>query len=57
MQLTDSKERLLSFQRSALKEFSSINTSSMPSYKDRLTAAERADVVAYLVSLKGIPQP
>ncbi len=54
VQLIDSKERLLSFQRSALKEFSPINTSPMPSYKDRLSAAERADLVAYLLSLKGI---
>jgi hypothetical protein len=29
----------------------------MPSYKDRLSAAERADLVAYLISLKGISQP
>ena len=57
VQLIDSKERLLSFQRSSLKEFSPINTSPMPSFKDRLSASERADLVAYLLSLKGIPQP
>lgn len=57
VQLIDNKDRLLSFQRSALKEFTPIATSSMPSYKDRLTAAERADLLAYLVSLKGISQP
>jgi putative heme-binding domain-containing protein len=57
VQLIDSKERLLSFQRSELKQFSPIDRSSMPSYKDKLTAAERADLVAYLMSLKGISQP
>lgn len=57
VQLIDNKERLLSYQRSELKEFAPINTSPMPSFKDRLTAAERADVVAYLLSLKGVPQP
>jgi putative heme-binding domain-containing protein len=57
VQLIDSKERLLSFQRASLREFSPIATSPMPSYKDRLSAAERADVVAFLLSLKGIPQP
>jgi len=57
VQLIDSKERLLSFQRSELKQFSPIDSSSMPSYKDSLTAAERADLVAYLMSLKGISRP
>ena len=56
VQLTDNKERLLSFPRSSLKEFTPINTSPMPSYKTTLTAAERADIVAYLVSLKGASQ-
>ena len=57
VQLMDNKERLLSFQRANLKEFTPIATSSMPSFKDRLTVAERADLVAYLMSLKGISHP
>jgi putative heme-binding domain-containing protein len=57
VQLIDDKDRLLSYQRSGLKEFTPIDTSSMPSYKDKLTAAERADLVAYLISLKGVSQP
>jgi cytochrome c oxidase cbb3-type subunit 3 len=57
VQLIDNKERLLSYPRSEVKEFTPINTSPMPSYKTSLTAAERADVVAYLLSLKGVPQP
>ena len=57
VQLMDNKERLLSFQRANLKEFSPINTSAMPSFRDKLTTAERADLVAYLMSLKGISHP
>ena len=57
VQLMDNKERLLSFQRANLKEFTPIAVSSMPSFKDRLTVAERADLVAYLMSLKGISHP
>jgi putative heme-binding domain-containing protein len=57
VQLIDSKERLLSFQRATLKEFTPLNTSPMPSFKDRLSAEERADLIAYLMSLKGIAQP
>lgn len=54
VQLMDTKERLLSFQRANLKEFVFLDKSSMPSYRDKLTDAEVADVVSYLVSLKGI---
>jgi cytochrome c oxidase cbb3-type subunit III len=57
VQLIDSKERLLSLQRSDLKEFSPVDMSPMPASKDSLTAAERADLVAYLMSLKGISRP
>jgi len=52
VQLFDSKERLLSLQRSDLREFSAIK-SSMPSYRDKLTTQELSDLLAYLVSLKG----
>jgi len=54
VQLIDEKERLLSLEKSSLKEFTVIKTSSMPSYRDTLTAAERADIVAYLMSLTGV---
>ena len=53
-QLIDTKERLLTVQKSELREFTWIKSSSMPSYRDKLTAAERADLIAYLLSLKGI---
>jgi cytochrome c oxidase cbb3-type subunit III len=53
IQLLDSKERLLSLQRSDLREAGFLNQSPMPSYRDKLSKGERDDVVAYLASLKG----
>jgi len=53
IQLLDSKERLLSLQRSELREAGFLSQSPMPSYKDKLTKSERDDLVAYLASLKG----
>ena len=53
VQILDTKERLLSFQRTDLREAGFINESPMPSYRDKLSAAERADVITYLGSLKG----
>jgi len=52
VQLFDSKERLLTLQRSELREFSPIK-SAMPSYRDKLTSQELSDLLAYLFSLKG----
>jgi putative heme-binding domain-containing protein len=53
LQMIDSQDRLRSFPIADLRQHSVLTTSSMPSYKDRLNSQERADVVAYLVSLKG----
>ena len=55
IQLFDASERLLSFTKSDLREFATLNSSTMPSYRDTLTAEELADVVGYLRSLKGKP--
>jgi len=54
VQLIDSKERLLSFSKSDLKEYAFVEKSPMPSFKSRLSDKELADLVRYLVSLKGI---
>jgi hypothetical protein len=54
VQLLDSKERLLSFPKTSLQESAFIDKSPMPSYRDKLTSQELADLIAYLVSLKGI---
>jgi putative heme-binding domain-containing protein len=53
LQVMDSKDQLQSFEKSRLREYSVLKTSSMPSYRDTLTARELADVVSYLASLKG----
>jgi len=52
VQLRDSNERLASFSKSDLREFGFVS-SPMPSYRDKLTAQELADVVSYLATLKG----
>ena len=54
LQLIDTKEQLMTIPRSELRELAWIKDSPMPSYRDRLSAQELADVVAYLLSLKGI---
>jgi len=54
VQILDSKERLLSIKRSEVREGNFVNDSPMPSYRDKLSSAELADLVAYLVSLKGL---
>jgi putative heme-binding domain-containing protein len=54
IQLLDSSERLVSLSRSDLQgDVTFVKNSPMPSYRDKLTAAEIDDLVAYLVTLKG----
>ena len=53
VQIIDDHEQLMSLLKSDLREFTVLKTSSMPSYKDKLTQQEIADVVSYLVLLKG----
>jgi putative heme-binding domain-containing protein len=54
VQLIDDHERLLSLMKSDLREFTVIKTSTMPSFKDKLSQQEIADIVSYLVTLKGV---
>jgi len=56
VQLLDSNEQLRSFVKADLKEFGFTPT-PMPSYKGKLDAQETADIVSYLVSLKGRTTP
>jgi putative heme-binding domain-containing protein len=56
VQLLDSKEQLRSFVKADLKDYGFAPT-PMPSYKGKLDAQEAADVVSYLVSLKGRATP
>ena len=53
IQMLDSNERLVSFQKTNLREHGFIRTSPMPSYRDTLTMQEVDDLVGYLVTLKG----
>ena len=52
--MMDAKEELRSFDKSELREYAFAKESAMPSYRDKLTAQELADVVAYLTTLKGV---
>jgi putative heme-binding domain-containing protein len=54
VQLLDSTGRLVSLRRANLKESGVLEKSPMPSYKDKLSQSELADLVSYLVTLKGV---
>jgi cytochrome c oxidase cbb3-type subunit 3 len=54
VQLIDEQERLVSLTKSDLREFTVLKTTPMPSYKDKFSAQELADLEAYLLSLKGV---
>jgi len=54
LQVIDTNERVRSIPKADLREFTFIKSSPMPSYRDKLSAQELADVIAYLMSLKGI---
>jgi len=53
VQLIDDRERLHSLLKADLREYAILATSPMPSYKDTLSSQELANVLAYLLSLKG----
>ena len=53
VQILSDQGRLVSLVKAELRTWSVSVTSPMPSYQDTLTPAELADVVTYLVSLKG----
>ena len=54
VQLVDDRERLLSLDKATLREYTILTTSAMPAYGEILNDEERADVLAYLLSLKGL---
>jgi cytochrome c oxidase cbb3-type subunit 3 len=54
VQLIDEQERLVSLTKADLREFTVLKTTPMPSYKDKFSAQELADLEAYLLSLKGV---
>ena len=58
IQLLDAKdERPKSFSRSDVREVEFLTKSPMPSYKDKLSNQELADLISYLASLKGPANP
>jgi cytochrome c oxidase cbb3-type subunit III len=54
VQIIDEQENLRSLAKADLRELTVETQATMPSYAERLTADELADVIAYLVSLKGL---
>jgi cytochrome c oxidase cbb3-type subunit 3 len=56
IQMLDDKERLLSLQKSSLREYGFEKGSPMPSVQDTLTMQEVDDLVGYLVTLRGFPR-
>ena len=54
IQILDEQERLVSFDKIDLREVMVLSQSPMPSYSELLSEEERADVLAYLVTLKGL---
>lgn len=54
IQLLDSTDRLRSFMKENLSKYGFTSTPAMPSYRTTLTPAEQADLIAYLMTLKGI---
>jgi len=55
VQLIDDQERLVSLAKADLREYEVGTSSPMPSFAKTFNADELADLVAYLVSLKGSP--
>jgi putative heme-binding domain-containing protein len=53
IQVVDDRERLHSILKADLREYTISKTSPMPSYKNTLSADELADLLGYLLSLKG----
>ena len=53
VQLADEEGRLISLAKADLREFRISTTSTMPSYEKELSPQELADVVTYLLTLKG----
>jgi cytochrome c oxidase cbb3-type subunit 3 len=54
VQLIDEDERLVSLEKSEIREFEAGTASPMPSFAGKLTGEEIADLLAYLVSLRGL---
>lgn len=56
VQILDAKDRLVSVERSSLRSSAIVDQGLMPSFKGKLSSGELADLISYLVSLKGVEQ-
>ena len=54
VQILDQDEQLRSFEKADLQEFTVLTESTMPAYGNLLTPGEISDLVAYLLSLRGL---
>jgi len=54
IQMLTADARLVSLKKANLRSFNFTNTPPMPYYSDKLTVAERTDLIAYLLSLRGV---
>ena len=54
VQLIDDDGRLRSLDKTTLREFTVVKESPMPSYAETLTTQEIADVMSYLLTLRGV---
>jgi cytochrome c oxidase cbb3-type subunit III len=54
IQLIDTKENLRSFLKSDLRDYTILTSTTMPAYQDKFSSKELADVVTYLLTLKGL---
>ena len=54
VQIFDEQERPVSLDKADLQELTTLETSPMPSYAELLNEEELADLLAYLVTLKGL---
>ena len=53
IQLIDANERLVAIDKSEIKQYEKAAASTMPSVAGKLSGDEIADLIAYLLSLKG----
>ena len=54
VQLIDDEGQLRSLDKTTLREFTVVEESPMPSYAETLTTQEIADVMSYLLTLRGV---
>lgn len=54
VQLLDTEDRLRSFDKAELATHNFVPTPPMPSYREKLSLEEQADLISYLSSLKGV---